>query len=241
MRKLLHLALAMYTEVSFIRPTWSTIKDSICHQHRGILPQWRAEKLTWFIWKKKKYKSRCLCEQHKQVYEAMASKQWNAVSTWISTWIFACSYWESSSGIFSSKVYKGLTASVKKSRETAWQQQVIVIHLSDEAMGNILQISYRKLGALQMKSWWVNKLQWKDSKKIQRKLKKLTINNNSCQEAFFLVGVSVMGLALLVSEAWHTFGAGQVLTHSVFHAGPTAVLPTWPRAIAQKKNQDQQE
>lgn len=81
MRKLLHLALAMYTEVSFIRPTWSTIKDSICHQHRGILPQWRAEKLTWFIWKKKKYKSRCLCEQHKQVYEAMASKQWNAVST----------------------------------------------------------------------------------------------------------------------------------------------------------------
>lgn len=76
---------------------------------------------------------------------------------------------------------------------------------------------------------------------MQRKLKKLTINDNCCQEAFFLIGVSVMGLALLVSEAWHTFGAGQVLTHSVFHAGSTAVLPTWPRPNAHTRNQSQQE
>lgn len=37
---------------------------------------------------------------------------------------------------------------------------------------------------------------------------KLTINDDSCQEAFLLVGVSVVGLALLVPEAWHTFRAG---------------------------------
>lgn len=185
---------------------------------------------------KKKYM--CLDEQHRQVCEATATKQRNAVSTRISTWIFACSHWESSSGTFSSTLYKGLTASVKKAWGTAWQEQVIVIYLSDAPKGNILQLSYRKLGVLQMKSRF-NKLQWKDSKKTQRKLKKLTINDHSCQEAFFLIGVSVMGLALLVSEARHTFGAGQVLTHGVFHAGSTAVLPTWPRPIAHKKKQGQ--
>lgn len=36
----------------------------------------------------------------------------------------------------------------------------------------------------------------------------LTINNDSCQEAFLLVGVPVMSLALLVPEARHTFRAG---------------------------------
>lgn len=236
MRKLLHLALAMYTEVSFIRPTWSTIKDSICHQHRGILPQWRAEKLTWFIWKKRNTKAGVFVSSTNK-----CTRQWQVSNGMQSLHESPHEYLPACTGGLVQ--VSSLPRCIKD-----WQlllrnleKQVIVIHLSDEAMGNILQISYRKLGALQMKSWWVNKLQWKDSKKIQRKLKKLTINNNSCQEAFFLVGVSVMGLALLVSEAWHTFGAGQVLTHSVFHAGPTAVLPTWPRAIAQKKNQDQQE
>lgn len=60
--------------------------------------------------------------------------------------------------------------------------------------------------------------------------KKLTIHDDSCQEAFLLVGVPVVGLALLVPEAGHPFGAGQVLTHRVLHAGPPAVLPARPRA-----------
>lgn len=63
-------------------------------------------------------------------------------------------------------------------------------------------------------------------------MKKLTIHDDSCQEAFLLAGVPVVGLALLVPEAGHPFGAGQVLTHRVLHAGPTAVLPTWPWAAA---------
>lgn len=61
-------------------------------------------------------------------------------------------------------------------------------------------------------------------------MKKLTIHDDSCQEAFLLVGVPVVGLALLVPEAGHPFGAGQVLTHRVLHAGPPAVLPTRPWA-----------
>lgn len=92
-----------------------------------------------------------------------------------------------------------------------------------------------------MKLRQVKKLQRKNSEELQRKLKKFTINDDSCQEAFLLVGVSVVGLALLVSEARHTFGAGQVLTHGVLHAGSTAVLPAGPRAIAEKTNQGQQE
>lgn len=97
------------------------------------------------------------------------------------------------------------------------------------------------MGVLQMKSRWVGKLQWKNSKELQRKMKKLTINDDSCQEAFLLVGVSVVGLALLVPEAWHSFRAGQVLTHSVLHTGSPAVLPAWPWAVAGKTNQGQQE
>lgn len=77
MKKLLHLALAMYTEVSLIRPTWSAIEDSICHQHRGILPQWRAEKLTWFIWKKRNtcvlMSSTDKCARQQQLSKGMQS------------------------------------------------------------------------------------------------------------------------------------------------------------------------
>lgn len=59
----------MYTEVCLVRPTGSSIQDSVCHQHRRILAQWGAEELTWLIWEKK-YNNRPW-EQHNQVFEAM--------------------------------------------------------------------------------------------------------------------------------------------------------------------------
>lgn len=92
-----------------------------------------------------------------------------------------------------------------------------------------------------MRSRWLEKLQWKNSRESRSKTKKLTINDDGCQEAFLLAGVPVVGLALLVPEARHTFRAGQVLAHGVFHAGSPAVLPARPRAAVGNTNQGQQE
>lgn len=61
-----------------------------------------------------------------------------------------------------------------------------------------------------------------------------TINHHRCQQAPLLATQSVMGLALLVPEAGHTLGAGQVLTGGVLYAGPLAVCASRPRARRKK-------
>lgn len=61
-----------------------------------------------------------------------------------------------------------------------------------------------------------------------------TIDHHCCQQASLLAAQSVMGLALLVPEAGHTLGAGQVLTGGMFYAGTLAVSASRPRARRKK-------
>ena len=61
-----------------------------------------------------------------------------------------------------------------------------------------------------------------------------TIDHHCCQQAPLLAAQSVMGLALLVPEAGHTLGAGQVLTGGMFYAGTLAVCASRPRATRKK-------
>lgn len=91
-----------------------------------------------------------------------------------------------------------------------------------------------ELRVMSIPKWVIEFLGGRGKMEVTLKGRAFTIDHHCCQQAPLLAAQSVMGLALLVPEAGHTLGAGQVLTGGMFYAGTLAVCASRPRARRKK-------